>query len=75
MLIYRLWQTEKTGYDTYDSCVVIAPTEYRAKELSIEKLCELSNNPWPKDITKINADLIGGSALPEQIVLSSYNAG
>lgn len=75
MLIYKLWQTEKTGFDTYSACVVIAPTELRAKELSIEKFCEFSNNTWPNDITKINADLIGGSALSEQIILSSFNAG
>ena len=75
MLVYKLSQTENRGYDTYDACVVIAPTEYRAKELSIEKLCEFSDKRWCKDIDKIQADLIGGSALNEQIVLASYDAG
>ena len=31
MNIYLLNQTEKTGYDTYDSCVVIANNEEEAK--------------------------------------------
>lgn len=75
MLIYKLTQDEKTGFDTYDSCVVIAPTEYRAKEISIEKLCEFSDKRWCNDPNKIKAELIGGSALPEQLVISSFNAG
>ena len=49
--------------------------EERAKELSIEKFCEFTNARWCKDPDKIEAILIGGSALPEQIVLASYNAG
>ena len=31
MNLYLLTQTENTGYDTYDSCVVIANTEEEAK--------------------------------------------
>ena len=75
MLIYKLSQNEHSGYDTYDSCVVIAPTEERAKELSIEKFCEYDDYAWTKDPNKIEAELIGGSALSERIILASFNAG
>ena len=75
MLIFRLSQNECIGYDTYDACIVIAPTEERAKELSIDKVSELSGSHWPKDPSKIDIELIGGSSLGEQIILASYNAG
>lgn len=75
MLIFRLSQSRNVGYDTYDSCVVIAPTEERAKEISIDVLAKYDDKAWTRNPNDIKAELIGGSSLPEQLVLSSFNAG
>ena len=75
MLIYKLSQNEHRGYDTFDSCVVIASTEDSAKELSIRILCKYDDEVWCSDPDKIKAELIGCSNLSEQLVLSSFNAG
>ena len=75
MLIYKLSQDSVRGYDTYDSCVVIAPTEEKAKEISIRELNRYSSKCWVNNPNLIKAELIGGSSLPEQLVLSSFNAG
>ena len=71
--IYLLSQTERNGYDTYDSCVVIATSDEEARNVSIKQL----TFGWVDDLTKIDCELIG-TALPTTqvgIVLSSFNAG
>lgn len=75
MLIYKLSQDLVRGYDTYNGCVVIAPTEEKAKEISIRELNRYGSKCWVDNPNYIKAELIGGSSLPEQLVLSSFNAG
>ena len=79
MNIYKLWQDEVRGYDTYDSCVVIAEDEQKAKDLSIKELCSgdvwVRARKWTSNWTKIEAQFLGTSELPEQMVIASFNAG
>lgn len=78
MKIYKVWQDDVCGYDTYDSAVIIAEGINRAKRLSIEKLCRglgLSKT-WTNDISKVHAIEIGISNKDkEEIVVASFNAG
>lgn len=78
MKIYRVWQEDVTGYDTYDSCVVIAEGINRAKRISIEKLAGTSElyPAWTRDIHKVHATEIGiAHSNEEEIVVASFNAG
>ena len=78
MKIYKVWQDDVWGYDTYDSAVIIAEGINRAKRLSIEKLCRgggLSKS-WTDDISKVHATELGISIKDEEgIVVASFNAG
>lgn len=71
MLIFKLTQDTINDNYNYKGCIVIAPTEERAKFLSIKLLSD--SNKWPKDISDISSEILGGSSLSEQIVLTSIN--
>lgn len=74
MKIYKVWQDDVRGYDTYDSAVVIAKGINRAKRLSIEQLH--GGTCWTDNIHKVHATEIGTSIIEdEQVVVSSFNAG
>lgn len=78
MKIYKVWQDDVCGYDTYDSAVIIAEGINRAKRLSIEKLGrgEGLSKTWTNDISKVHATEIGISNKDkEEIVVASFNAG
>lgn len=54
----------------FHNFVVIAPTEYRAKEM-VMQFCINNQIPCIKDIDKyFSIELIGGSSLGERIVLN-----
>lgn len=74
MKIYKVWQDDVHGYDTYDSAVIIAEGINRAKRISIEELG--GGSCWTDDIHKVHATEIGTSNKDEEgIVVASYNAG
>lgn len=78
MKIYKVWQEDVYGYDTYDSAVIIAEGINRAKRISIEKLGrgEGLSKTWTGDISKVHATEIGISNKEEEgIVVASFNAG
>ena len=78
MKIYKVWQNDVNGYDTYDSAVIIAEGINRAKRISIEKLSRGQglSKTWTDDIHKVHATEIGISNKDEEeIVVASFNAG
>ena len=70
MLIYKLSQSSIANTFSYNSCVVIAPTEERAKVISIRELSDGGKN-WPENLEEILCEFLGGSSLPEQLVIAS----
>ena len=78
MKIYKVWQTDVRGYDTFDSAVIIADEINRAKRISIEELVGMSklSPAWTRDINKVHATEIGiTNRTEEEIVVASFNAG
>jgi hypothetical protein len=73
MNIYKIWQDKNNDYDTYDSAVVCAINEDRAKQLTIE---EFWGGSWT-DIENLQIELIGTTITErkEEIIVASYNAG
>ena len=71
--IYLLEQSHKTGYDTYDSCVVSSLSESEAKLFSIKYL---SQSSWTHNLDYIYCTEIGISNLNKQeMICASFNAG
>ena len=78
MKIYKVWQEDVRGYDTFDSAVIIAAGINRAKRISIEELVGRSESypMWTRDIHKVHATEIGiTNRTEEEIVVASFNAG
>lgn len=74
MKIYKVWQDDVRGYDTFDSAVIIAEGINRAKRMSIEELH--GGMCWTDDIHKVHATEIGiSNKNKEEIVVASFNAG
>ena len=82
MKIYLLTQNENAGYDTYDSCVVIAENEEEEKKIrpdggSWER--ELKNKYccWVNHIERVSIEYIGEAKeeSEEEVICSSFNAG
>lgn len=74
MNLYLLTQDENTGYDTYDSCVVVANNEEEARIISPSRF---DNRTWTSSenvkvllIGKAHKDMILG-----KVVCASFNAG
>jgi hypothetical protein len=89
MNIYKISQEENTGYDTYDSAIVIAPTEEAAKKIhpNSDKSYNVYNKNWWKEeyqfdcwatkLENVKVELIGiaKKGMKEGVILSSFNAG
>ena len=82
MNIYYLFQDKCTGYDTYDSCVVMAESEEEAKSFHPDggKLMpenEWYQSSWPSDPSDISCKLIGKAAkgIEKGVICASFNAG
>ena len=81
MNIYLLEQNDITGYDTYDSCVVIAENENNAKLLhpcsfNFKKIPCKSNYNWTNNPDRVKVTLLGISNKQEEsVICSSFNAG
>ena len=89
MNLYLLTQSENTGYDTYDSCVVTAATADEAKQIHPtgdiygDKSCRWNSwdsdwgPTWAKSPDNVNCTLLG-TAVPDVkcgVLLASFNAG
>lgn len=77
--LWLLTQDIETGYDTYDSCVVVAADEEQARHITPDVSWERSRfHSWAHEPSQVSAKLIG-TALDDQeagtIILSSFNAG
>jgi len=79
MNIYLLWQGDNNGYDTYDSCVVIAKNEDEARKIhpNGDESWDHPYGTWASRPEYVKVELIGVT-VPGQIsgvVVSSFNAG
>lgn len=81
MNLYLISQSEKNGYDTYDSAVVAAETTEEAR------LIRAGGDKWPSEgdqnwdwaetPDQVTVKLLGQAVAdtPAGVVLASYNAG
>jgi hypothetical protein len=81
MKLWLLTQSVNVGYDTYDSCVVAANSEYDAKHIHPDKGVnwdgyESSQGEWASAIF-VDAVLIGEAILGTEagVICASFNAG
>jgi hypothetical protein len=78
MKIYRLTQSENTGYDTYDTVIVVAATEEKARQITPNNM-GFSNlwSSWASDPENVTAELIGTTKLFKAgtVLCTSFNAG
>jgi len=81
LLLWLLTQSKERGFDTYDSCVVAAPTANAAKKIHPSGR-EVPSGwwrslDWPSDPHDIEATLIGvaDSSIAPGVVCASFNAG
>jgi hypothetical protein len=82
MNIYLLEQTAISGYDTYESCVVFAeneekarlihPAQYIEKRIPFEGNYGWTNNP---DLVKVTLLGVTSKEEKESVIVSSFNAG
>jgi hypothetical protein len=73
--IYLLSQSRNNGYDTYDSCVVIAKSPKEAKEFS---LTTMNSFTWVSSEEHIECKKLGvaqGDYKAPLIPCASFNAG
>lgn len=90
MNIYKLENFTVTGYDTYDSCIVVANSEEEACKIHpdyIDAVWSESNQTWLNDgwhmsstwckPSDVVVKLIGVTDLYDKptVILSSFNAG
>lgn len=82
MNIYVLEQTENTGYDTYDACVVCAENENEAKSMHPAGYALVDGKfpgdefeEWASRPENVKCTLIGvaGNSVAKGILLASFN--
>jgi hypothetical protein len=75
--LYLLEQTVVDGYDTFDSCVVVAESEQSAKLMhpAGDSIGEDSYT-WPNNPADVKATYLGLAEDPTpRVVCASFNAG
>jgi hypothetical protein len=78
MRLWRIWQTENGGYDTYDSAVVVAESEEDARKINPDGEWGRNYSAWAPDPSYVSAMEIGTAAHyleAGSIVIASFNAG
>ena len=77
MTIWLISQTEKRGYDTYDSAVVAAESEDAARQINPDGEWESEWTAWATSPANVTAKLIGVAepGIEPGVILSSFNAG
>lgn len=84
MNLYLLQQQERSGYDTYDSCVIAAETSYDAKRIHpatyqegewwLDKFVSSSWASHPKNV-KVTYIGVAGKKIKKGVICASFNAG
>ena len=77
--LYLLNQTSVYGYDTFDSCVVVAESAEEAKKITPDRAPQFCET-WPTDPNDVDATFLGfvdahSNFNAGDIVCSSFNAG
>ena len=77
MKLYKISQTENTGYDTYDSAVVAAESEEEAKTIhpAAEYPWNERDYSWASSSKNVTAEYLGETHLPKGVIVASFNAG
>ena len=85
MNLYLLTQTINTGYDTYDACIVAAPNEQEAKDITPTNEAfylnkngySYGNSGWCDSADEVTCTYIGKATkgTPKGVILASFNAG
>ena len=76
MKLWLIYQTENTGYDTYDSAVVAAETEDEARKIHPGGAWD-SWDAWVDFPERVSVLYLGeASDIPiARVILASFNAG
>ena len=79
MNLYLLTQHANSGWDTYDSLVVVAPDEETARTI-LPDFCnswEDEYTPWAYSPDQVHVTFLGTASpdLNQGVILSSFNAG
>ena len=81
MNLYLLTQSQENGYDTYDSCVVCAENEDKARLIRPRGdwggSYSFSSRCWARTPDNVKVEFIGvaSPSVEEGVVLASFNAG
>jgi hypothetical protein len=83
MNLYKISQDDVSGWDTYDSAIVVAETEEEAKK--IHPACYVNksvgegadSSTWTNDPSKVLCELIGVAVAgtSKGVICASFNAG
>jgi hypothetical protein len=85
MKLWKIYRTDRVGYDEYDSAIVAAETEWAARCIHPSEYIKLGwpntdwtiENGWVDDPALVNAEHIGESETIKKagVILASFNAG
>lgn len=77
MNIYKVSQTENTGYDTFDSFICYAATTHQASHMLPENEYTKWGSEWCKSADQVTVELLGNNKLVTEasVILASFNAG
>lgn len=76
MKLYKIWQTENSDYDTYDSAIVAAKNEDEARLIHPDGDGVLRNYNWTTP-EHVHVELIGTAVKGTKagVIVASFNAG
>jgi hypothetical protein len=79
MNLYLISQTENIGYDVYDSAIVAAESEEKAKLINPDKYNDFTStySSWcsSADLVKVTYIGIAAEGITTGVILASFNAG
>jgi hypothetical protein len=84
MKLWLLTQSVARGYDTYDSCVVVADTEeqakdmhpYKSKDIDLLSTMGYHSHDWAESAEQVSATYLGEAEDgTRRVVCASFNAG
>ena len=81
MKLYLIWQTDNSGYDTFDSAVVAAESPKIAKNINPfnGSLIDWDKPPysWCKYVDEVYVEYIGKAkrGIKQGVICASFNAG
>lgn len=77
MKLWKLTQNDENGYDTYDACIVAAPTEREARKILPSEFAKFGDGTWARGIKTVKAELVGEAKKGTKagVILASFNAG